>query len=49
MSDLFVAGLMLFMWVQGLAIGYVIWAPSTPFKRGFVDGLTLKGLLGKKE
>ena len=33
--------------VQGFGIAYIVYAPDTPFKRGFVDGLTLKFLWGK--
>jgi hypothetical protein len=34
--------------VQGLAIGYLWFAPENNFKRGFIDGLTMKFLWGKK-
>jgi hypothetical protein len=36
------------MFMQGLMVGYILWAPETSFKRGFVDGLSLKFLWGKK-
>lgn len=49
MSELFTAGLMLYMWIQGFAIAYVIWAPETVFKRAFIDGMTLRFIWGKKE
>ena len=26
--------------MQGLALGYMWWAPNSAFKRGFVDGMT---------
>lgn len=42
MSELAIAGLMLFMWIQGLVIGYIMWGPDSTFKRAFVDGLTLR-------
>ena len=34
--------------LQGLVIAYIIWAPSTPFKQGFLSGMSL-GLIGKKK
>jgi hypothetical protein len=34
--------------MHGLMVGYIVWAPETSFKRGFVDGLSLKFLWGKK-
>jgi hypothetical protein len=40
--------LMILTFVQGLMVGYIIWAPDTPFKKGLVDGLSLKFLWGKK-
>jgi len=40
--------LMLIAYVNGVAIGYLLWAPMTPFKQGLTDGLTLKFLWGKK-
>lgn len=47
MSELAIAGLMLFMWIQGLAIGYVKWGPDSAFKRAFIEGLTLKIIWGR--
>jgi len=34
--------------VDGILIGYIIWAPTTPFKKGLVDGLSLSFLWRKK-
>jgi hypothetical protein len=48
MTDLEIAGLVLIAWVNGVFLGYIIWAPLTPFKQGFVDGLSLKFLWRKK-
>lgn len=28
--------------IQGFGISYIMFAPETPFKRGFVDGISLK-------
>jgi hypothetical protein len=43
MNDLFA----IFMWLNGILLGYVLWAPLTPFKQGFIDGITLKFLWDK--
>lgn len=48
MSEVAAIFLYLFGVLQGLAVGYVLWAPETAFKRGFVDGLTLKFLWSKR-
>jgi hypothetical protein len=40
--------LMILMYVNGVMFGYIAWAPDTPFKKGLVDGLSLKFLWGKK-
>ena len=42
MTEFEVIVLVFIMFVQGLVIGYIKWAPNTAFKRGLVDGLTLK-------
>ena len=39
---------MVLMYIQGIVLGYIIWAPLTPFKQGLIDGLSLKFLWGKK-
>jgi len=44
MNDLETVLLILFVYSQGIAVGYIVWAPETPFKKGFVDGLCLKSL-----
>ena len=48
MSDYFYIGILVFMWLQGLCLGYVLWASETRFKRGFLDGLTFKWLWKRK-
>ena len=40
--------LMVFMYLQGLGLGYIIWAPMTTFKQGLLDGLTFKWLWSRK-
>lgn len=42
MTDLQIAGLYLFGCLQGLIVGYVLWAPETPFKQGLLRGLTFR-------
>lgn len=37
-------GLLVFMWGQGLTLGYLLWAPETSFKRGFLDSLSMRWL-----
>ena len=48
MSETLISLFLVFMWLQGIAVGYVIWAPETAFKKAFVDGLTFKFLRRKK-
>ena len=48
MNDIETAVVMVLMYIQGITVGYILWAPTTPFKQGLVDGLLLKSLWGKK-
>jgi hypothetical protein len=48
MTEIEIAMVATLTFVQGLMVGYIIWAPETPFKQGLVDGLSLKFLWGKK-
>ena len=48
MNDIEMAMVAILMFIKGLVVGYILWAPETSFKRGFVDGLSLKFLWGKK-
>jgi hypothetical protein len=48
MSDIEMAIVAVLMFINGLMVGYILWAPTTPFKQGLVDGLSLKFLWGKK-
>jgi len=48
MTEIEIAMVATLTFVQGLMVGYIIWAPDTPFKKGLVDGLSLKFLWGKK-
>lgn len=47
-ADLLLPLLWLGGFLHGAAIAYIIWAPSTPFKQGFLSGITF-GLIGKKK
>ncbi len=44
MSDEWAVALIAIAWSQGVLLGYILWAPETEFKRGFIDGLTFKFL-----
>ena len=44
MSDAAVVALIAVAWGQGVLLGYILWAPETAFKRGFIDVLTFKFL-----
>jgi hypothetical protein len=36
--------LILAVYAAGIAVGYLIWAPETKFKRAVIDGMTLSFL-----
>ena len=44
MSEEWIVVLICIAWTQGVLLGYILWAPETDFKRGFIDGLTFKFL-----
>ena len=48
MNDLLSIAVYLLGIMQGIVFGYIFWAPTTAFKQGFIDGLLLKFLWGKK-
>ncbi len=48
MNDIEIAMVATLMFMQGLMVGYILWAPETSFKQGLIDGLTLKFLWKKK-
>ena len=50
MTDLELVLIVLFLFglLQGLAIGFILWAPNGNFKQGLMDGITLKFLWGRK-
>ena len=47
-NELMSVGMYLLGILQGVVIGYIMWAPTTPFKQGLTDGLSLKFLWGRK-
>ena len=47
MSDLEVVIYFVIAWLLGIVYGYIMWAPLTPFKQAFVDGLSLKFIWGR--
>jgi hypothetical protein len=49
MTEFETATLMVLVFIQGMVIGYITWAPLTPFKQGLMDGLTFKFLRKKNE
>jgi hypothetical protein len=49
MSEFSEVIVLLFMWVQGLILGYIIWAPMTRFKQAFIDGVTFRFLWDKSK
>jgi hypothetical protein len=48
MNDILLIALYLLGIIQGLVFGYIKWAPESNFKKGFVDGLSLKFIWSKK-
>ena len=48
MTEIETAMIAALMFIQGFGIGYIIWAPTTLFKQGLIDGLTLKFLWSRK-
>jgi len=48
MSVIEISIVAMLMFIQGITVGYILWAPNTPFKQGLIDGLSLKFLWGKK-
>ena len=48
MNDILLIALYLLGIIQGLVFGYIKWGPESNFKKGFVDGLSLKFIWSKK-
>ena len=48
MTEIETAMIAVFMLIQGIGIGYIMWTPTTAFKKGLIDGLTLKFLWSRK-
>jgi hypothetical protein len=47
MNNELITLLLIVNWINGIALGYVIWAPMTPFKQGLINGLILKFIWGR--
>lgn len=47
MSDALWVFVIMVAWIQGFALGYILWAPMTSFKQGFINGITFKWIWGK--
>lgn len=48
MTEYEIVILTIVVWLNGIFLGYLLWAPNTAFKRGLIDGLTFKFLWSKK-
>jgi hypothetical protein len=47
MSGLEITLLLILAWIDGIILGYIIWAPTTSYKQGLNDGLSLKFIWGR--
>jgi len=47
MTELEITLVLIFGWIQGVAFGYIMWAPMTPQKKSFLEGLSLKFIWGR--
>jgi len=41
MTDFETVILLFYVWICGVVLGYILWAPDTRFKRGLIEGLSL--------
>jgi len=48
MNDLWLIAMYVLGIVQGVIFGFVLWAPDSAFKQGFINGITLKFLWAKR-
>jgi hypothetical protein len=46
-NDVIVIVAMILMWINGYIFSWLIFGEDTPFKRGFIDGITLRFLWRK--
>lgn len=49
MTDIQIGFLALWSYLLGLLLGYILWAPCTPFKKGFIEALSFKIFSKNKE
>lgn len=47
MTELEITLLFVLCWIQGVAFGYIVWAPMTPKKKLFLEGMSLKFIWGR--
>jgi len=47
MSGLEITLLLILAWINGIILGYIIWAPRSPYKQGLIDGLSLRFIWGR--
>ncbi len=47
MTELETFLLLIVAWINGIILGYIIWAPTSPFKQGLINGLSLKFIWGR--
>jgi hypothetical protein len=46
-SELEITLVLIFSWIQGVAFGYIVWAPMTSQKKSFLEGMSLKFIWGR--
>ena len=47
MIELEISLLLILTWINGIVLGYIIWAPTSPYKQGLLKGLSLKFIWGR--
>ena len=47
MTELETFLLLILAWIDGIILGYILWAPRSPYKQGLIDGLSLKFIWGR--
>lgn len=47
MTELEIFLLLFLNWINGIILGYIIWAPMSPQKKSFLEGMSLKFIWGR--
>ena len=47
MTELETFLLLILTWINGIILGYIFWAPTSPYKQGLINGLSLKFIWGR--